>query len=556
MSQTAPFPAFAETAQPVALLRAENRILELATRNTPLPEILTELASSAEELAGEGALCSILLLDSDGQRLLHGAAPHLPQAYNEAIHGILIGPTVGSCGTAAATRQEVVVTDIATHPFWAPFKELAMGHGLRACWSTPIFSSQGAVLGTFAMYHSQPAEPSRVARQTVELLTKTAALVLERSRLYDELAHKIAEHEEAEDLLRTAQQAARVATWSWNAANDAMAFAAGSAEILSMPLADVSTRHRFLGIIRDEDRQRVSEAFLNGIEQQADFQVEFGIAEGESTRWIMVTGRPLADAQRLNCSAVGVCIDVTQRKNAEEALRSSEKLAATGRLAATIAHEINNPLEAVTNFIYLAKNNRELPLSVKRYLDVADRELARVAHIAQQTLGFYRDTSQPVRFDLATVLDDVLLLYERKLGYKGLQVKKQYKAGLYLTGLAGEMRQVISNLLANAIDACPDDAGISVRARVVTSRESGRKELRITIADEGCGMPQEVQARIFTPFFTTKQEVGTGLGLWVTRGIVEKHKGKLSFRSSTGAKPGTLFRIVVPTDPSGLARSN
>jgi signal transduction histidine kinase len=223
------------------------------------------------------------------------------------------------------------------------------------------------------------------------------------------------------------------------------------------------------------------------------------------------------------------------------ALIQAEKLAATGRLAATVAHEINNPLEAVTNYIYLAKRHPGLPDSVNRHLDYADQELTRVGRIAQQTLGFYRDNSGPVKVDLGKAAEDVLTIYERKLHHKALRVVREIQPGLTLLTLEGELKQAISNLIANAIDACADGGVIRVRARAFTT--SGPR-IRFTVADNGSGIAPKVREKLFTPFFTTKEQVGTGLGLWTTRNLLEKQGGSIRVRSVEGV--GTVVSLSLP----------
>lgn len=549
---------------PLALLEAENHLLDLATRNTPLTEILEVLATTAERLMGNGALCSILLLDDTGRRLLHGAAPHLPHAYNEAIHGIEIGPEVGSCGTAAFTSREVVVSDIATHPYWAPFKDLAMGHGLRACWSTPIWSPKGDVLGTFAIYYGRPCEPEADARNLVQMLSRTAALVIERTRLHQQLIDEMAGHEEtlarlhttekeklaAEARFRLVLESSEIGFWYCDLPFATLDWDSKvKAHFWFPPHASV-TIDDFYARLHPEDRERTRLAIEEATQRGQAYDIDYRTVDPvtRQVKWIRAVGRSTYDASGRAISFDGITIDFTDRKRAEEALRNSEKLAATGRLAATIAHEINNPLEAVTNFIFLAKGYQDLPPPVKRHLEIADQELARVTHIAQQTLGFYRDTTAPVRVDLAGLLDDVLLVYQRKLGYKSLRLKTDYRPGLYLSGFRGELRQVFSNLLANAIDACHEDDHLWLRARKATNPRTRTAEVRVTIADSGCGMPETVRTRLFTPFFTTKQEVGTGLGLWVTHGIIAKHGGTIRFRTNVGPRHGTVFMVALPVE--------
>jgi signal transduction histidine kinase len=242
--------------------------------------------------------------------------------------------------------------------------------------------------------------------------------------------------------------------------------------------------------------------------------------------------------------------DEQERKLAELALIQSEKLAATGRMAATMAHEINNPLESVTNLLYLAQKDAALSSKSRRYLQVADQELDRVAHLAKQTLGFYRDSSSASTFNISAAIDDVLALYARRISGRNIDVEKQMDANADVLGFAGEFRQVVSNLVVNAVDAMSDDGGrLLVRTRRVSAGRLGQSGVRIIIGDTGKGIPLENQKKIFEAFFTTKENVGTGLGLWLTRGIVEKHGGVIRVRSRNGPScAGTVFSVFWPAD--------
>jgi signal transduction histidine kinase len=234
-------------------------------------------------------------------------------------------------------------------------------------------------------------------------------------------------------------------------------------------------------------------------------------------------------------------------KFAQQAVIQSEKLAAAGRLAATIAHEINNPLEAVTNFIYLSMTSQGVPEDVRRHLEIADRELVRVAQIAQQTLGFYKDNSKRKWFSVAEVIQDVITLYDRKLRNKRLEIEISADAELKIYAKQGELKQALSNLVTNAIDASNEGGKLWVRAQKTKNWTNGMEEgVRITLADNGCGMAPAVRQRIFVPFFTTKADVGTGIGLWVTKCLVEQQGGYMRFRSRQGQKAGTVMSFYVP----------
>jgi PAS domain S-box-containing protein len=268
---------------------------------------------------------------------------------------------------------------------------------------------------------------------------------------------------------------------------------------------------------------------------------------------VSLTISPVRDRNGKIIGAAKILRDITGQRKLEAALHTSERLASVGRLAATIAHEINNPLEAVTNFIYLAKQQPGLSQKVKQYLETADRELGRVAHIARQTLGFYRDTSQPDSVFVSDVIEDVLTIYERKFKYKELTVEQQIEPGLIVFTVQGELKQVLSNLISNAIDASRDGGKIVIRARATRNFQSGNRGIRITVADNGSGISAKDMENLFVPFFTTKKDVGTGLGLWITKDLLEKKGGHIRFRSSDSQPSGTVMSIYLPlTSPVTL----
>jgi PAS domain S-box-containing protein len=254
---------------------------------------------------------------------------------------------------------------------------------------------------------------------------------------------------------------------------------------------------------------------------------------------------PVRDEYGNIVGASKIARDITESKKMERALHLTEKLAAAGRLAATVAHEINNPLESVTNFIYLSRIDAGLPANVRRYLDHADQELARVAHIARQTLGFYRDTARPAWIELSKIVDDLFTVYQRKLANKNIAFGKKVVPGLRVFGVEGELKQVLSNLIANAIDASPLNSRISVHART-TMAADGRQCVHLLVADRGVGIAPEHRQNLFSPFFTTKKEVGTGLGLWITKELVEKAGGSIRLRSRVGDRSGTVVALTFP----------
>jgi PAS domain S-box-containing protein len=301
------------------------------------------------------------------------------------------------------------------------------------------------------------------------------------------------------------------------------------------------------GFWKEEDKENaeraLSAARSGGV---GCFQGDSILPSGQRKNWdVRVTpalGRG-GEIERL----VAVSRDITELRSAQHLATQSEKLAAAGRMAATIAHEINNPLEAVTNFIYLAMTAKGLPEEVCRHLEIADRELARVAQIAQQTLGFYRGNSKDRWIPVADTVRDVLIVFERKMAYKRIHTRVAIDPDLKVYCRQGELRQALSNLLANAIDASRDEGTIWLRAHPTWHwNDHAQRGVRITLADNGTGMPREIRERIFIPFFTTKADVGTGIGLWATKTMIEQQGGRLSFRSRQGAKSGTTMSIFLP----------
>ena len=221
-------------------------------------------------------------------------------------------------------------------------------------------------------------------------------------------------------------------------------------------------------------------------------------------------------------------------------LQNAEKLATTGRMAATVAHEINNPLEAATNLIYLAATHSGIPQAVKEMLDLADRELARVAHMTKQTLGFYRSATIEETFDVTEMLDEVVRLFDSKLQGKSLSVRRDYRHPDSIQANRGEIFQVVTNLFSNAIDASYNAGSITIGA---VSDQSGTT---IYVEDAGVGIAREAEKKIFEAFVTTKKDVGTGLGLWVSDKLVAKHGGRITVESLGAGRKGSLFKVWLP----------
>ena len=310
------------------------------------------------------------------------------------------------------------------------------------------------------------------------------------------------------------------------------------------------------------------------VAQQLEDAVQRVFAEEEPIRNLEFSGPPqsdaagkqdhpwtwLASAYPVRTTAhqmrwVGVIVlDASERKRNEEALRKTEKLAATGRLAASIAHEINNPLEAITNLLFLLRSYCGLQDPALNYVVMAEHEAKRISEITQQTLRFYRQSTLPGRVRMGELLDSVLSLYPARINSLKLQVERRYDPEVDIFCYAGELRQVFANLVGNAIDASSAGGRLLLRAHPSRSwKDPLQRGVRFVVADTGSGMEPAVRKRIFEAFFTTKEITGTGLGLWVSQEIVEKHHGLIHVRSRTvaaGGPSGTVFQIFIPDDPN------
>ena len=285
-------------------------------------------------------------------------------------------------------------------------------------------------------------------------------------------------------------------------------------------------------------------------------EVGYWPPQGERRHFLMSAAAVFLEGQPAGC--VITLFDIDERKRVEESLRRSEKMAATGRLAATIAHEINNPLEAVTNLLYLIETLPGLHAEALRYANAAQEQLARVAHITRQTLAFYRESTRPQPVCLKEIIRSIISLYRGKAELKNIQVQEELRFDGEFPGFPNQVAQVISNLFLNALEACAPNGKIWVRLHASHEWTNSRKPgVRVVIADTGSGVLPGDRPRLFEAFFTTKGEKGTGLGLWVSQGIVARHNGFLRFRSSVRPDhSGTVFSVFFPLQQTPFTPAN
>jgi PAS domain S-box-containing protein len=330
---------------------------------------------------------------------------------------------------------------------------------------------------------------------------------------------------------------------SWNRGAE-MLYGYTPAEVVGRPLAVLVPTDRIGELERILNR-------LNREERVGSYETE-RIHKSGTRLQVLLSVSPIRNENGELIGASAIARDISQRKRTEEALRRNERLATAGRLTAAIAHEIRNPLEALTNLVYLARrdaNGRD------EYLALAEQEIGRLDSIAQQALGFVREAASPERVDASKLLEEVVQLYMRKLQQNQIRIERESQDNLQILGFPGELRQLFSNLILNAMESMKD--GGRLRLRVVRTHEKsgeGRPGVRITIADTGSGISSSALPHIFEPFYTTKKEGGTGLGLWLAYGIVQKHTGWIRVASRTGVGgTGTVFMVFLPESPAMIA---
>ncbi|HUY94881.1 MAG TPA: GAF domain-containing protein, partial [Terracidiphilus sp.] len=389
--------------------------------------------------------------------------------------------------------------------------------------------------------------------QFAQEIAARAAHALENARLHREQTVLAQNLERERTFLSLAQRASIAGSWEVDLTTDpwTVAWSRNLEEIYGLePGTFPGYQQAWIDRLHPDDRDRAVRAVEEAIASRTPLQHDFRIVrpDGE-VRWISGRGQCTYAENGSPRAIIGINLDITDRRAAEAALMRSEKLSSAGRLAATIAHEINNPLEAVTNLLFLARNSASTQKD--RFLEDADRELQRIAHITRQTLGFYRESTAPRQFALDQTIREVVSLlsslFTRRESEPVLDLQP-----LTIEAVEGEIRQLLSNLVSNALDASPLGAPITMRLRKSWIRRGGgvHRAARISVADHGSGIPPSQLSRIFEPFFTTKKDIGTGLGLWVAREIATKHSGRIQVRSKPGL--GSVVSVLLPVSQDPL----
>ena len=313
------------------------------------------------------------------------------------------------------------------------------------------------------------------------------------------------------------------------------------------------TFDELIRLVHPDDRTHFQAAVGEALADRREYSEGFRVVTNDGeTRNVIARGKPVVNGTRQPVRLIGTIIDVTKERQAQETLLKTEKLAVAGRMAASIAHEINNPLNAAIGLVYLACNDSDLPDRVRERLEAVEQELNRAAKITQSTLTFYRESPNPVAVNPVELVESVLAFQQVNLRKAGVNVEKELAFSKPIYAFPGELRQVLTNLISNAVEAMQGQRGkLVVRVRPATDWRSGRQGYRIAVADNGPGIPRESRKKLFEAFYTTKGEKGTGLGLWITSQLVQKHGGFVDFRScrrrtAEDRKSGTVFSVWLP----------
>jgi PAS domain S-box-containing protein len=532
-----------------SLLTGEKRILEMVAKGDSLAEILEALCCLVEKHAS-GALASILLFDGD--RLRHGAAPNLPKVYTDAIDGVAIGPSAGFCGTAAYRGEQVIVADIATDPLWANYRDLALPYDLRACWSTPVFSSQRKVIATFAMYYREPRGPSRPDQEIIEQITHLAGVAIERKLTQEALRR-------SEAYLAEAQRLTHTGSWAYKV-EGSLYWSEENCRIWGFDPRQASPdREMVLQRVHPEDRDRVRENLEKKALERKDYDHEFRIVLPNGTvRHLHAVGHPVYSASGELMEVVGTHVDVTERKRAEEERERLRKLedelahmnrvSMMGELAASLAHEIKQPITAAmtnarTSFRWLQRDPPEIEEARQTASQVVT-DVNRAAEIINHLRCLYKKDAPTERelVDVNQIAREMLVLMRTEAHRYSISMRTELAADLpKITADRVQLQQVFMNLMLNGIEAMKVTGGeLTIRSERTTDGY-----LLISIKDTGVGLPTEKVDQIFSAFFTTKSQ-GTGMGLSISRTIVESHGGRLWAAANSGQ--GATFHFTLPTE--------
>ena len=509
----------------------QSGVLEMIAADAPLADVLTNLVLLMEGQA-EGLRCSILLLNRDGKHVRHGAAPNLPEAYVKAVNGAAIGPRNGSCGTAMYTRRPVVVADVMTDPLWTDYRELAQISGLRACWSTPILSAQGDVLGSFAMYRQENRGPRPEETRLTQIATHIAGIAIERQRHQEILR-------EREARISLAAESADLAFWilypeqntAWMSEKGRLIYGFDS----KLPL----TCDLILSRVHPDERAGVKAAYDRSCALYGTFETEHRLRlPYGKTRWVIMRGRCLKDEEGNLVETIGVTLDVSAQKQADlqlqhqrEEMAHRNRVSLMGEMTASFAHELNQPLTAIANNAsaarrFLQRGNID-PTLLQQLLQDMVADSQRAGEVIRGIRSLVRkETSVHTLLDLNSVITETVRLVSTDVLSRESVVTTELDPQLpQVSATLVQIQQVLLNLIINALDAM-EGLPPTERRIIITTRSDKSDVVEVSVRDFGTGLPKDQPDKVFDHFFSTKQK-GMGMGLTIVRSIIEAHGGTI-----------------------------
>jgi PAS domain S-box-containing protein len=532
-----------------SLLAGEKHILEMVAKGDSLDQILEALCRLVEEQVS-GTLASILLLDGD--LLRRGAAPSLPKAYIDAIDGAAIGLLAGSCATAAYRGEQVIIEDIATDPSWAHCRAMALQYSVRACWSTPVFSSQGKVIAAVEMYYREPRKPTPKDQELIEQITHLAGVVTERKLIQEALRR-------SEAHLAESQRLAKIGSWAWNLRTGEVFWSQEVYRICGLDPEMKRTWLQFLNRVHPEDRAKIEqERKMESTEKDWTVsEIEFRVVLSDGTlKHVRATSYRVTNDSGETTEVFGTFMDETERKRAEqerERLRQLEanlthmnRVSVMGDMTASIAHELNQPLAGVVSngsacLRWLGGDSpnleeaREAARRIVRDGKRAGEIISRIRALASKAV------TPKTKLDLNETIGEVLALVGDETKRGGIAVRTEFAETLApVLGDRVQLQQVVLNIIMNGLDAMNDAAS---KQLLIATRNVDGGQVQVTVTDTGIGIDPDRMEKVFDPFYSTKPH-GMGMGLSISRSIIQSHGGRLWVTANDG--PGIATQFTIP----------
>jgi len=532
-----------------AQLAGEKRLLEMVASNCPLTDVLTALCKFVEDTSSD-CYCGVYLIDSSGSKFRIGAVPSLPTSFNDPVDGLTVSPQVGPCGVAALTKTQVIATDLESDPLWqsSAIRPLALAHGLRSHWSTPIYAQEGRVLGTFAIFNREPASPTQIQQDLIAQVTHIASIAIERA--LSEAALK-----RSEAFLAEAQHLSRIGSFAWRMATNEITWSEQLYRIFEFD-PQVTVTLELIGTrVHPEDLTLLQDMIERASSAASDFQYEHRLLMPDhSVKYLHMIAHGTRNEDG-ELEYIGAVQDVTNRQLSEEALGKARselahvaRVMSLGALTASIAHEVNQPLSGIiTNANTCLRMLAADPPNVDGARETARRTIRdgdRAAAVITRLRALFSKKDATVEsVDLNEATREVIALSLSELQRNRVILRSELADNLPpVAGDRVQLQQVILNLVRNASDAM---SGIDDRPRQLLIRtepvEGG--QVRLSVQDAGVGFDPQVMDRLFDSFFTTKND-GMGIGLSVSRSIIASHHGRLWATLNEG--PGATFSFSIP----------